>query len=329
MNDKPKGLLQVMRERARLLHLSYVTEKSYVHWVKKFIQFHQGKHPRQMGASEITEFLSYLATYRNVSASTQNQALNALVFLYKKGLEKEPGEFQGLIRAKETKFLPVVLSISEIKKILGALNGIQWLIAYLLYGTGMRLAEALELRIKDLDFDNNLVIVRQGKGNKDRSIPLPLFLKLHLQEQVLRSKKIHEVDLKNGYGRISLPNALDRKSPSAGKEFKWQYLFPSKNLSKDPRTGKISRWHLYPSILQKSLSRAVNEAGINKKVTCHTFRHSFATHLLESGSDIRTVQVLLGHSSVKTTMIYTHVTKEKGVGTRSPLDIIANDLNII
>ena len=326
MKNKSPRLFQVIRERIKLARLSFSTEKTYIHWIKKFIQFHKGKHPREMGAKEITEYLSYLATYKNVSASTQNQALNALVFLYKRVLEREPGEFKNIIRAKQVKFLPVVLSLNEIKMILRNIKGVQWLIACLLYGTGMRLAEVLELRIKDLDLERKLIVIRQAKGNKDRAVPLPTFLTNQFKGQILKARKLHDKDLVDGYGRVSLPFALDSKFPNAGKEFKWQYLFPSNNRSTDPRTGRISRWHLYPDIMQKALSRAVKLANIHKKITCHTFRHSFATHLLESGSDIRTVQVLLGHSNVKTTMIYTHVTKEKGLGTKSPLDVIAKDL---
>lgn len=323
---KPPGLLQVMRERMRVAHMSLFTEKNYLRWARRFIRYHRGRHPREMGAAEITEFLSHLATKKQVSAATQNQALNALVFLYKHVLEKDPGVFEGVIRAKEPKFLPEVLTVDEVKAILSNLKGVQKLIGCLLYGTGMRLTEALKLRVKDLDFERNLIVVRQSKGNKDRVVPFPNFLKSSLKKQLEKAKAFHDKDLADGFGRTNLPNALSRKYPNASAEWKWQYVFPSYKRSTDPRTGKTGRWHLYPTIMQKAVSAAVKRAEITKKVNCHTFRHSFATHLLESGTDIRTVQVLLGHSDVKTTMIYTHVTSDKGVGTVSPLDRVAHEL---
>lgn len=315
-----------MRERMRVAHMSLFTEKNYIRWVRRYIHYHRGRHPREMGATEITEFLSYLATKKQVAASTQNQALNALVFLYKQVLEKDPGVFEGVIRAKEPKFLPEVLTVDEVKAVLNNLKGVQKLIGCLLYGTGMRLTEALKLRVKDLDFERNLIVVRQSKGNKDRVVPFPKFLKNPLQKQLEKAKILHDKDLTDGFGRTNLPNALSRKYPNASAEWKWQYVFPSYKRSTDPRTGKTGRWHLYPTIMQKAVAAAVKRAEIAKKVNCHTFRHSFATHLLESGTDIRTVQVLLGHSDVKTTMIYTHVTSDKGVGTVSPLDRVADEL---
>ena len=324
-HKKQPGLFQVMRERMRISHMSLFTEKSYIQWARRYVHFHK-KHPREMGAKEITEFLSYLATERNLAASTQNQALNALVFLYKKVLEVDPGIFDGVIRARQSKFVPEVLSVDEVKLLLTNLKGMQWLIACLLYGTGMRLQEALTLRVKDLDFERNLIIVKQAKGRLDRTVPFPRFLKKPLKEQLYKAKAIHEKDLNEGFGAVELPYALERKYPSAPKQWKWQYVFPSYKRSMNPRNQKEGRWHVYPTIMQKSLARAVKESDIEKKVTCHTFRHSFATHLLDSGTDIRTVQVLLGHKSVKTTMIYTHVTKEKGVGTSSPLDSL--EINI-
>lgn len=320
------GLIQVMRERIQLAHMSLFTEKNYIRWVKRFIAYHRGRHPREMGAAEITQFLSYLATKLQVSASTQNQALNALVFLYKHVLERYPGILQGVIRAKEPKFLPEVLTVVEVKAVLNNLKGVQKLIGCLLYGTGMRLTEALKLRVKDLDFERNLIVVRQSKGNKDRVVPFPKSLKDPLRKQLEKAKVLHNKDLADGYGKTDLPNALSRKYPNASTEWKWQYVFPSYKRSTDPRTGKIGRWHLYPTIMQKAVAAAVKQVEISKKINCHTFRHSFATHLLESGTDIRTVQVLLGHNDVKTTMIYTHVTNEKGVGTLSPLDRVANDI---
>ncbi len=327
--EKPPGLFQVMREKMRVKHMSLTTEKNYIQWVRRFIAFHNGKHPRQMGATEITRFLSFLAMKRNVAASTQNQALNAIVFLYKIVLEIDPGIFDGIEWAKKRRHIPVVLSVEEMKSLLKRLSGIQKLIACLLYGTGMRLAEALSLRVKDLDFDRNAIVVRNAKGEKDRVVPFPQYLKEPLRNQLTKAKVLHEMDLKDGLGRVALPYALERKYPNANAEWKWQYVFPSAKRSNDPRTGKEGRWHLYPSIMQASVASAAKTIGLHKKVTCHTFRHSFATHLLDAGTDIRTVQTLLGHNDVKTTMIYTHVTLEKGVGTKSPLDAIASNGDII
>ena len=306
--------------------MSLFTEKAYVAWAKRFVAFHKGTHPREMGPSEITAFLSHLASDRNVSASTQNQALNALVYLYKEVLKREPGIFDGIQWAKRPKHLPSVLSIEEVTALVSEMSGVQRLIAGLLYGTGMRLSEALRLRVKDLDFDRNLILVRDAKGEKDRAVPFPTSLKVALGKQLHRTKGVHEQDLKDGYGRVELPYALARKYPNANTEWKWQYVFPSHKLSTDPRTGRVGRWHLYPTIMQDAVSEAVKKTGLQKKVSCHTFRHSFATHLLDSGTDIRTVQVLLGHNDLKTTMIYTHVTLEKGVGTKSPLDRIAPNI---
>lgn len=273
-----------------------------------------------MGAPEITEFLSHLASDKKVSASTQNQALNAIVFLYKRVYERDPGEFKNLVWAKQSKHLPVVLSVSETKEVLKNLRGVQAVIGRLLYGTGMRLTEALKLRVKDIDFDRNMILVRDAKGNKDRVVPLPQSLKIPLRQQLEKSRAIHDYDLKQGYGRTSLPFALEKKYPNASAEWRWQYVFPSTKRSKDPRTDRVGRHHLYNSIMEDAVRRATKAAGVSKRVTCHTFRHSFATHLLDSGTDIRTVQTLLGHNDLKTTMIYTHVTEEKGVGTKSPLD---------
>jgi integron integrase len=310
----------------RLAHMSLFTEKSYIAWCRRFVAFHHGKHPRDMGTKEITVFLTHLAADRNVAASTQNQALNALVFLYREVLERDPGVFEGIQWAKKPNFLPVVLSVNEVAAILSSMSGVQRLIAALLYGTGMRLSEALRLRVKDIDFERNLIVVRDTKGAKDRSVPLPASVQKPLQNQLQKAHAIHQRDLAEGLGRVELPHALAKKYPNANAEWKWQYVFPSHKRSIDPKTGRTGRWHLYPNIMQDAVSAAVRKNGIQKKVSCHTFRHSFATHLLDSGTDIRTVQVLLGHSDVKTTMIYTHVTVEKGVGTKSPLDRIIPQL---
>jgi len=273
-----------------------------------------------MGATEITDFLSHLALEKKVSAATQNQALCALVFLYKRVLQRDPGEFENLIWAKRSQHIPAVMSIKETRAVLAELHGVQRLIGALLYGTGMRLIECLRLRVKDLDFERNMIQVRDAKGNKDRTVPFPQALKSALTRQLARSRAVHEQDLKDGFGKVSLPNALERKYPRAATDWKWQYVFPSVKRSIDPLSGDTKRHHFYANIMQTAVSRAVKAAGVQKKVSCHTFRHSFATHLLDSGTDIRTVQTLLGHKSVKTTMVYTHVTIEKGVGTQSPLD---------
>jgi integron integrase len=326
INKKPKGLFQVMRGKMRLAHMSLFTEKNYIGWVRQLIAFHHGKHPREMGAAEITEFLTHLAAVKNVAGSTQNQALNAIVYLFKHVLNKDAGTFEGIVWARKPKHLPVDLSVDEVKAVLKNLKGVQKVIGCLLYGTGMRLTEALKLRVKDVDFERNLIIVRDAKGAKDRAVQFPQFLKEPLRKQLERAKAIHDYDLKEGFGRTTLPYALERKYPNANAEWKWQYVFPSYKRSTNPQTGKVGRWHLYPTIMQDSVSGAVKKAGIQKKVSCHTFRHSFATHLLDSGTDIRTVQVLLGHNDLKTTMIYTHVTAEKGVGTKSPLDVLAKEL---
>lgn len=323
---KPRGLFHAMRQKMRLAHMSLFTEKSYIHWAKRFAAFHKGKHPRDMGAAEITQFLSYLASEKKVSAPTQNQALNAIVYLYREVLEKSPGTFEGMVWARRPKHIPVVLGIKEIKAVIKNLSGVQWLIACLLYGTGMRLIEALKLRVKDVDFNRNLIVVRDAKGAKDRTVPFPNLLKDPMRKQLEAAKAIHDVDLREGFGRVNLPYALEKKYPNAKTEWKWQYVFPSHKRSIDPHTGNEGRWHLYPTIMQNSVAAAVRKAGIQKKVSCHTFRHSFATHLLDSGTDIRTVQVLLGHNDLKTTMIYTHVTADKGVGTKSPLDALRHEL---
>lgn len=326
-SQKAPGLLRVMRGRMRLARMSIFTEKSYILWVKRFVAFHGGKPPREMGAKEITAFLGHLAIDKNVSASTQNQALNTLVFLFRRVLERDPGMLEGIVWARKPKHIPVVLGIEEVVCVLNHLSGVQRLIGCLLYGTGMRLAEALTLRVKDVDFGRNLITIRDAKGNKDRTVPLPVSLHDSLRVQLERAKSLHDRDLAEGFGTTDLPHALQRKYPNADKEWRWQYVFPSYKRSIDPKTGREGRWHLYPTIMQSSMATAVRKAGISKKVSCHTLRHSFATHLLDAGTDIRTVQVLLGHNDLKTTMIYTHVTLEKGVGTRSPLDRISDQMS--
>jgi len=318
------GVLGTMRSRMRLRHMSFFTEKTYVYWVRCFFKFHPGIAAKDLEEVHIIQYLNYLASDRKVAAATQNQALNALVFLFKEVLQRTIKEFKGITWAKKSKRLPVVLSIEELKAVLCHLTGIQWLIACLLYGTGMRLTEALRLRVKDIDFQRNMILVRDAKGQKDRVVQLPHVLQEPLAQQLKQAKQYHEIDLQDGFGCVSLPYALQRKYPQADKQWIWQYVFPSVRRSLDPLSGQIKRHHLYHSIMEDSVRLAVKKSGIQKRVTCHTFRHSYATHLLDNGTDIRTVQVLLGHNDVKTTMLYTHVTADKGVGTKSPLDAIAN-----
>jgi integron integrase len=314
-NRNPR-LLDRLHEAIRVHHYSPRTEEAYVHWVKKFIYFHGKRHPAELGEAEITAFLNHLATARNVSASTQNQALSALLFLYRKVLGSDFGWLDGLVRAKRPQRVPVVLTRDEAAALLSALSGVHWLMGSVLYGTGMRLMECLRLRVKDVDFGYGQVLVRDGKGGKDRVTILPETLKEPLKEQLGRTRRLHDLDLQEGYGETHLPYALARKYPRAGFEWGWQYIFASKNRSADPEDGVIRRHHLDESVLQRAIRKATRLAGIHKPVHCHTLRHSFATHLLESGYDIRTVQELLGHSDVRTTMIYTHVLNRGGRGVR-------------
>lgn len=315
-----KKLLDQVRETIRLKHLSVRTESAYVYWIKRYILHHNKRHPLQMGAAEVTVFLSHLAQHELVSPSTQNQALNALLFLYDKVLHKKLGDLIHVVRAKRPKRLPVVFTQKEIELIFSHLHGDHRLIAQLLYGSGLRLLEALRLRICDLDFEKNTIIVRRGKGNKDRITMLPLTLKEPLQRQLQKVKLIHEQDCQEGFGEVYLPYAFGIKSPHAAKEFRWQYLFPSIKRSIDPRSKKEMRHHLSETVLQRAIKKAILKAGVNKTGSAHSFRHSFATHLLENHYDIRTVQDLLGHADVRTTMIYTHVLNRGGISVKSPLD---------
>lgn len=301
-------------------HYGYSTEKSYIGWIRRYIIFHGKRHPLELGATSISKFLSHLAVERNVSASTQNQALNAIVFLYKQVLEKDPGEFDGIIRAKRPRFLPVVFTRNEVARILQNLSKTNLLIASLLYGSGLRLRECLRLRVQDIDFEENSILIRQGKHQKDRKVMLPKQVREMLQRQLAQTAEIHAKDLKDGFGACVLPFALARKYPNANRAWKWQFVFPSSCRCIDPGSGMETRYHLHESTVQKAVGDAMKKAGITKHGNCHTFRHSFATHLLEDGVDIRRVQDLLGHNQLKTTMIYTHVTTERGVGTKSPLD---------
>jgi integron integrase len=317
--QKPK-LLDQVRRAIRTRHYSYRTEKAYVHWIKRFIFFHNKCHPMQMGEAEIGQFLSSLATNRQVSASTQNQALNALLFLYKEILEKNIGLIQGVVRANRPKRLPVVLTKEEVKRILECLESTAWLMAMLLYGAGLRLLECCQLRVKDIDFGRNQIVVRAGKGNKDRCTMLPAAVIEPLRRHLQSVKRQHENDLKMGLGRVAMPDALERKYPNAGKEWGWQWVFPATSHFTDRVTGEHRRHHLHETVLQKAFKEARLKAAIFKPAGCHTLRHSFATHLLESGYDIRTVQELLGHNDVSTTMIYTHVLNRGGRGVQSPAD---------
>jgi integron integrase len=315
-------LLDKVRSQIRLRHYSIRTEEAYLRWIKEFILFHNKRHPAELDDAHITEFLSHLATNKNVAASTQNQALSALLFLYREVLALPLPRLDKLQRAKKPSRLPVVFTRVEVRSILLQLDATKWLIASLLYGSGLRLMECLRLRVKDIDFDYRQIIVRDGKGAKDRLTLLPASLLEPLHRHLERVKRLHEVDLKDGYGKVYLPFALERKYPNASREWAWQYIFPSSKRSVDPRSGIVRRHHFAENSMQKAMSAAIRRAGISKPGSCHTLRHSFATHLLEAGSDIRTVQELLGHKDVSTTMIYTHVIKLGAGGTRSPVDLL-------
>lgn len=303
----------------RTHHYSKRTEEAYIKWIKEYLNFHKNKNPNILGSAEISSYINYLAIRRNVSASTQNLALCSIIFLYKQVLKKEINEID-LIRAKKPKKLPVVFTRKEIKEILDQIKGINWIMVNLLYGAGLRLMECVRLRVKDIEFEYKQVIVRDGKGKKDRITILPGILIEKLEEHISRVEKLHKKDLQNGFGSVYLPYALDKKYPNAGKEPGWQYLFPSPQISIDERTGEKRRHHIDENVLQRVVKIAIKNAGIKKTGSCHTFRHSFATHLLEDGYDIRTVQELLGHENVNTTMIYTHVMKKGGLGVKSPAD---------
>jgi integron integrase len=322
-----KKLLDQLREELRLKHYSYRTEQAYVDWVRRFILFHNKRHPAEMGAPEIRAFLAHLAQERNVSASTQNQALSALLFLYREVLHKEI-EPVLLSTAKRPQRLPSVLTRQEVLTLLEHLSGTFKLMAQLLYGSGLRLMECVRLRIQDVDFEYKAITVRDGKGEKDRIVPLPETIIPALRLQIERVRLLHTEDLAAGYGEVYLPDALATKFPNASRELGWQYLFPASHLAIDPRSGRKLRHHVDPSALQRAVHQAAQKAGFQKRVTCHTLRHSFATHLLQAGYDIRTVvgahgrAPLLGHKGVQTTWIYTHVLERGGLAVRSPLDLL-------
>lgn len=313
-------LLDQVRARMRRLGLAKRSEEAYVSWIRRFILANDKRHPKEMGEAEVENFLSDLAVRGNVAASTQNQALSALLFLYKQVLGVELPWMDGVQRTRKPKRLPLVLARTEVLALLAEMQGTQWLMASLLYGTGMRLMECMRLRVKDVDFTRNEILVRQGKGGKDRRTMLPERLVTPLRHCLTETRRVHCNDLEAGFGRVWLPDALARKYRTAAWEWGWQYVFPASSRSTDQRDGQVRRHHLHESTLQRAVKSARVRAGISKPATCHTLRHSFATHLIEDGYDIRTVQELLGHKDVNTTQIYTHVLNRGGRGVRSPLD---------
>ncbi len=309
-------------ELLRVRHYSRRTEEAYIGWIRRFIEFHRHRHPRQLAEADVNRFLTHLAVKEHVAASTQNQALSAILFLYEHVLEQPLDRVEGVVRARRPKRLPVVLTVDEVSRVMAHLSGDKWLIAMLLYGGGLRLLEALRLRVKDLDFQRSAITVREGKGDKDRVTTMPQAVIHPLQEHLQRVRAIHQQDLADGYGRVELPHALVRKYPNASREWCWQYVFPQARRWQNPKTVEQGRHHIDESLFQRALKAAVRKAGLAKRVTSHTFRHSFATHLLADGYDIRTVQELLGHKDVRTTMIYTHVLNRGGRGVRSPADTL-------
>jgi len=320
MTTGPPKLLDVMRDELRSRHYSRRTEQAYCLWVRRFIYFHRLRHPGDMAEGEINQFLTHLAVDQEVSASTQTQALCALLFMYRYVLGLEVGELGGLIRAKKRPRLPVVLNREEVRAVLGEMEGETWLMASLLYGSGLRLMECLRLRVQDVDVVRGELVVRDGKGGKDRVTMLPDALKVPVREQLRRAKAVHDRDLADGWGRVQLPGALERKYPRAPTDWRWQWVFPQERRWRNPTTGEQGRHHMHPTILQRAVKDAVRRSGLTKRAGCHTLRHSFATHLLEAGYDIRTIQELLGHKDLKTTQIYTHVLNKGGLGVRSPMD---------
>jgi integron integrase len=316
----PSPLLTALRDAIRVRHYSMSTEQTYVDWVKRFVRFHDKRHPRELGVEHVSAFLTWLAVERNVAAATQNQALHAISFLYANVLDRPLGPIQSVVHAKAPVRLPSVFTEQEVLRVLSHLEGQHWLMAALLYGSGLRLMECVRLRVKDVDFGYRCLMVRSGKGAKDRVVTLADALIEHLEVQITRVARLHERDLAAGYGSVWLPNALERKFPNASRELGWQYVFPAMRRSADPRTGQIRRHHRDASALQRAVRIAIRKAGITRKASCHTFRHSFATHLLAQGADIRTVQEQLGHSDVRTTQIYTHLIRRGGGAVASPLN---------
>ena len=317
--SQPK-LLDRVRHAIRVRHYSRRTEEAYVHWIRRYIVFHGKAHPSTLGASAISAFLTWLAVRQQVSASTQNQALSALLFLHRHVLGMDVGEIGQVPRARVPVRVPVVLSRDEVGAVMRHVTGPLWIIVVLLYGAGLRIQECLELRVKDLDFDRQQIVVRRGKGQKDRRTMLPVAVRERLQAHLRDVKRQHGQDLAHGMGRVILPFALDRKYPNASTDWAWQFVFPASRMCRDPRWGPASRYHLHETVVQKAVAEARRKAGLAKRVGPHTFRHSFATHLLEDGYDIRTVQELLGHADVSTTMVYLHVLNRGALGVRSPVD---------
>ncbi|WP_292655168.1 integron integrase [Nitratifractor sp.] len=325
MQTRKKKLLDKVRDKIRLKHYSLKTERSYIGWIKRYIVYHNKRHPLTMGKEEIESFLSWLAADQGVSPTTQNQAFSALLFLYREVLGVDVSEWNiQALRAKERKHIPVVLTREEVRRVIDNLDGIYQLIVKVMYGCGLRMSEVLNLRIKDIDFGFDTVYIWESKSPKDRTLPLPQSIKEELKIQVEKVKAIHQEDLKQGYGSVELPHRLARKYPKAPYETKWQYLFPMRKVSRDPRSGIIRRHHVLEATLGRNIRNAAKKAGIQKKISSHIFRHSYATHLLQNGVDLRSIQELLGHKSVETTMIYTHVVAELNKGkVISPLDLSA------
>jgi integron integrase len=319
--QRSPGLIQRYREELQARHYARRTVATYEQWLRRFLRFHQRRHPREMGSAEVNAFLTHLAVEGQVSASTQNQALSALLFLYRELLERDL-DLEGVIRARRRPRLPVVMSVAEVRAVLERLDGVEALVAGVLYGGGLRLMEALRLRVHDLDLQRLQITVRDGKGGKDRRTMLPSRLVEGLKAHLEAVRRLHRQDLAEGYGKVQLPHALDRKYPHAPVEWGWQWVFPQQHRWRNSETGEQGRHHLDPTVIQKAVRRAVLASGIITPATCHTFRHSFATHLLETGHDIRTIQELLGHQDIKTTMIYTHVLNRGPLGVRSPADAL-------
>jgi integron integrase len=333
-------LLDRVRQAIRARHYSLRTEEAYVGWIRRYILFHKKRHPMEMGEAEINAFVTHLAVDEGVGASTQTQALSALLFLYRQVLVRDLPDLDTVIRAKRPGRLPTVLTRAAVRRVIGRMEGTPRLVATLLYGTGMRLLEGLRLRVKDLEFGNNRIVVRDTKGGEDRVVPFPIVVRAEMPSWLARVSRMHERDLADGFGSVHLPDAIARKFPGADREWGWQYVFPGEHRSRDPRASPTPaaagasasgglrdpqperRHHLHETVIQRALRRAVLDVGISRRVSCHTFRHSFATHLLEEGYDIRTIQELLGHKDVKTTMIYTHVLNRGGRGVRSPADML-------
>lgn len=307
----------------RVCHYSKRTEEAYLNWIRRYIEFHPHQHPWQLAEEDVNRFLTHLAVEEDVAASTQNQALSALLFLYERVLDKPLDRIKGVVRARRSKRLPVVLTIDEVTRVMSHLDGVRWLVVMLLYGGGLRLLEALRLRVKDLDFERCEITVREGKGDKDRVTMMPRSVVSQLKEHLRRVESTHRQDLDDGFGCVTLPHALARKYPNANREWCWQYVFPQQRRWRNTKTGEQGRHHIHESIIQRAVKTAARQSGLHKRVSSHTFRHSFATHLLADGYDIRTIQELLGHKDIRTTMIYAHVLNRGGRGVRSPADGLA------